>query len=722
MTLREVIVLVDDQKPNAFSTLQKVKWLEQLDGHIAAEDLLMNPAELQGISYSEGELDTELLVKKPYDDIYPLWLAAQIDFANGEYEKYQNSMALYNAQYGQFAVWFADHFETPPHRPPRDWHGFYYLTAYGYAVMQGFQGSEEEWLASLKGEQGEAGKSFTILGHYDTLAALQAAVPAPNVGDAYGVGSATPYNVYVYGDGWEDYGSLKGDKGDPFTYADFTAEQLAALKGPKGDKGDTGEQGPKGETGAQGPTGPQGPQGEKGDTGATGAQGPKGETGETGAQGPKGDTGATGPTGAQGPTGATGAQGPKGEKGDTGPQGPQGEKGDTGSGFAVLDYYTSLSALQAAVPSPTPGDAYGIGTGEPYDIYIYGTTSGWVNNGPLQGAKGDTGPQGPQGEKGDKGDTGDTGPAGPTGATGAQGPKGDTGDTGPQGPQGETGAQGPKGDTGATGATGATGTTFTPSVDASGNLSWTNDGGKANPATVNIKGPQGEKGDTGATGATGAQGPQGEKGDKGDTGSTGAAGANATINGVNTLTLNVEDPLTLEQSGSTATLGFSGSTGGIPVVYATKEDDRVYSGTLAGYAAYSDGDAIIMIPDSDHNSGGSASSVAFLAINELDYCVIYPKIIPGVASTPNSILSEINNNHHTILKANVPTLLVYYDGYWLIEDTGIVMTTGLSGTFGGTVSAGSTYQDPATSLLRNSKLVSSDTTPTVNGEINWTYG
>lgn len=31
---------------------------------------------------------------------------------------------------------------------------------------------------------------------------------------------------------------LKGDKGDPFTYSDFTAEQLEALRGPKGDPGD----------------------------------------------------------------------------------------------------------------------------------------------------------------------------------------------------------------------------------------------------------------------------------------------------------------------------------------------------------------------------------------------------------------------------------------------------------------------------------------------------
>ena len=41
----------------------------------------------------------------------------------------------------------------------------------------------------------------------------------------------------------------KGDKGAPFIYADFTLEQLAALKGEKGDIGDTGPQGEKGEKG-----------------------------------------------------------------------------------------------------------------------------------------------------------------------------------------------------------------------------------------------------------------------------------------------------------------------------------------------------------------------------------------------------------------------------------------------------------------------------------------
>ena len=40
----------------------------------------------------------------------------------------------------------------------------------------------------------------------------------------------------------------KGDKGDPFTYEDFTPEQLASLKGDKGDKGDNGKDGTDGYT------------------------------------------------------------------------------------------------------------------------------------------------------------------------------------------------------------------------------------------------------------------------------------------------------------------------------------------------------------------------------------------------------------------------------------------------------------------------------------------
>ena len=44
------------------------------------------------------------------------------------------------------------------------------------------------------------------------------------------------------------------------------------------------------------------------------------------------------------------------------------------------------------------------------------------------------------------------------------------------------------------------------------------------------------------------------------------------------------------------------------------------------------------------------------------------------------------------------------------------------GTFTGSVYASNNNQSYSSSLLRNSKLVSSETTPTYNGEIYWTYG
>ena len=243
-------------------------------------------------------------------------------------------------------------------------------------------------------QKGDPGKDFKILGYFETLAALEAAVPAPDAGDAYGVGAAAPYDIYIYdgiGLDWVNNGSI------------------------------------------QGPEGPQGPQGEKGDTGE---QGPRGETGATGPQGAKGETGEQGPVGPQGPIG---------------PEGPQGPKGETGAGFKVLDYYASLSELQADVPTPSVGDAYGVGTADPYDIYIFGATSGWVNNGPLQGAKGETGEQGPVGPQGP------IGPEGPQGKQGPEGPQGIQGDQGIQGEPGADGAQGPEGPQGPAGADGKDG-------------------------------------------------------------------------------------------------------------------------------------------------------------------------------------------------------------------------------------------------------------------------
>ena len=319
-----------------------------------------------------------------------------------------------------------------------------------------------------KGDQGDKGETGNAAGFGKPTA--EAALLEP--------GSAPTVEVQASGDNTSKvfsftFGIPKGDKGE---------------KGDTGEQGEKGEKGEQGDQGIQGEKGDQGEQGPKGDTGEQGLQGVQGPQGE---QGPKGDTGkaagfgeptaeatslepgavptvevqASGddtskvfsftfgiPKGDKGEKGDTGEQG---EKGDTGEQGEKGDKGDPGTPFTILGYYDTLDLLRQAVPSPHPGDVYGIGTVAPYDIYVWNEVlQDWINNGAIQGPAGPQGEQGPKGDPGEQGPQGEQGPKGDPGEQGPQGEQGPKGDPGEQGPQGE---QGPKGDPGEQGPQGKSG-------------------------------------------------------------------------------------------------------------------------------------------------------------------------------------------------------------------------------------------------------------------------
>ena len=295
------------------------------------------------------------------------------------------------------------------------------------------------------------------------------------------------------------------------------AGEFVGPQGPRGEKGD------KGEKGAEGPAGPQGPRGEKGD---------KGDPGEKGADGTvafesltpeqkeslrgisitavsidtdgnltitfsDGDSENVGNI--IGPQGPQGPQGEKGDVGPQGPQGPQGEKGEQGNDGTSLNILGTKESEADLPLSAEKNDAYLI-NGE---MWVFDGTN-WNNAGRIQGPQGPQGPVGPKGEQGDAGVRGitftpvvdsrgniswsnDGGLENPqtVNITGPQGDTGAKGDTGPRGEKGEAGDAGPKGDKG---------TTFIPSVDTDGNISWSNTDGITNPETVNIKGPKGDKG------------------------------------------------------------------------------------------------------------------------------------------------------------------------------------------------------------------------------------
>ena len=108
MTIMDALYRIDELKPNSYSQSEKIKWLSTLDGVIKSEikdthercnkECCVETKVFSGYT-EDADLNTVLLVPAPYDDIYLRWLESQIDYNNGEYGKYNNSLVAYNDAY-----------------------------------------------------------------------------------------------------------------------------------------------------------------------------------------------------------------------------------------------------------------------------------------------------------------------------------------------------------------------------------------------------------------------------------------------------------------------------------------------------------------------------------------------------------------------------------------------------------------------------------------------
>ena len=109
MTIIESINYIDELKPNGYSQTDKVRWLSRLDGKVK-EEIIDTHEGAETITFSgytnETPLDTVLLVPHPYDEVYTFWLEAQIDYANGEYTRYNNSMSMFSIAYSAYERYY----------------------------------------------------------------------------------------------------------------------------------------------------------------------------------------------------------------------------------------------------------------------------------------------------------------------------------------------------------------------------------------------------------------------------------------------------------------------------------------------------------------------------------------------------------------------------------------------------------------------------------------
>ncbi len=109
MTISEALNRANQVKPNTYEDVDKIRWLSTLDGLIKTEIIDTHEGG-EGVvfnGYNENtDLATELLVPAPHDHIYVHWLEAQIDYANDEYDRYENTMDMYNTAYANFKNYY----------------------------------------------------------------------------------------------------------------------------------------------------------------------------------------------------------------------------------------------------------------------------------------------------------------------------------------------------------------------------------------------------------------------------------------------------------------------------------------------------------------------------------------------------------------------------------------------------------------------------------------
>lgn len=184
---------------------------------------------------------------------------------------------------------------------------------------------------------------------------------------------------------------------------------------------------------------------------------------------------------------------------------------------------------------------------------------------------------------------------------------------------------------GQAGEPGENGTTFTPNVDDNGNLSWTNDGGKENPTTVNIRGPQGIQGEVGPEGPQGPQGIQGIQGPQGEVGPQGEPGPSVIV-----VTLDEDAEGAITYSGITYTELRQAVQNKRPIMVVGNQDYHVTNTALDATNVYLVSYIGFNTPSSVHFSFGSSGSLSKTTKKLTEYLKIQLPSMPTATGTISS--------------------------------------------------------------------------------------
>ena len=118
MTYYDCIRDVDRIEPNAYEVEDKIRWIREIEGQVWTDLFLMQPIGFHVDNMLELYRQ-ELSIPAPYNKVYRRYLQAMIHYANGEYERYANSMAMFNDAWADLNIWFGQDYDASDfHRNP----------------------------------------------------------------------------------------------------------------------------------------------------------------------------------------------------------------------------------------------------------------------------------------------------------------------------------------------------------------------------------------------------------------------------------------------------------------------------------------------------------------------------------------------------------------------------------------------------------------------------
>lgn len=109
MKMIDAINRIDSLLFNTYTTSDKISWLSKLDTMVKKHiiDTHDGAEEVAFGGYTDDtDLETVLLVPAPYDEMYLRWMEAQIHYANGEYNKYNNAIIMFNTEYESYESYY----------------------------------------------------------------------------------------------------------------------------------------------------------------------------------------------------------------------------------------------------------------------------------------------------------------------------------------------------------------------------------------------------------------------------------------------------------------------------------------------------------------------------------------------------------------------------------------------------------------------------------------